>query len=383
MKIRKDFYLIIAAMLMVASNADAHRAMHKSMGEDNPDAVVTNGFWNNWELSAALQGLSFYSNEENAMESSASPFQRFREKLGLSLTATKWFSPEIALRTKVSGIWAKTVRSFDEEVNASRYIHLQEQAMVSVPAIVLGYDAQRKWDAMPYLSVGWTRNYTYDKKSLTFSIGAMASYRIKERLKFYADLSGTLVGDDFDSYHCYCSNIISNRDRWITAEIGVTYLLGRRSWRKITDIIEESKALEDANRERLNEAISRIDTLQKRVDSLSNTKETIIENPSEISVFFIVGTAKIENQGQVENLKAIATYAKEHDTMLTVTGYADSETGNAEENILLSALRAEAVKNILTRMGVEAEHIKTVAAGGVNIISPYPANRRALVTIDK
>ena len=73
--------------------------------------------------------------------------------------------------------------------------------------------------------------------------------------------------------------------------------------------------------------------------------------------------------------------AKEQGAKLVVTGYADSQTGSAERNRQLSEQRAEAVVAELLKMGVSRDQIETVAAGGVDTLTPTPYNRRATVEI--
>ena len=73
--------------------------------------------------------------------------------------------------------------------------------------------------------------------------------------------------------------------------------------------------------------------------------------------------------------------AKDNGQTLVVTGYADSKTGSASFNQALSEKRAETVKKELVKLGVAENKIETVAAGGVNDISPVSYNRRAVVTI--
>jgi immunoreactive antigen PG33 len=62
-------------------------------------------------------------------------------------------------------------------------------------------------------------------------------------------------------------------------------------------------------------------------------------------------------------------------------GYADSATGSANVNQVLSDKRAETVANELVKMGVSRDRISTVGKGGVDDLSPISFNRRATVQI--
>ena len=81
------------------------------------------------------------------------------------------------------------------------------------------------------------------------------------------------------------------------------------------------------------------------------------------------------------NVKNLAEYAKENNSNLVVTGYADSATGSAPYNQKLSEKRAETVANELVKMGVSRDQITTEGKGGVNDLSPVSYNRRATVKL--
>ena len=100
-----------------------------------------------------------------------------------------------------------------------------------------------------------------------------------------------------------------------------------------------------------------------------------------MSVFFNLNKAVIASQRDLQNVASLVAVAKQQGARLVVTGYADSQTGSADCNSQLSQQRAEAVANEIVKMGFPRESIETVAAGGVDTLSPTPYNRRATVEI--
>ena len=80
-------------------------------------------------------------------------------------------------------------------------------------------------------------------------------------------------------------------------------------------------------------------------------------------------------------MQALAKYAKENNSSLLVTGYADSATGTPDHNQWLSEKRAKRVADEIVKMGVSESKIKQEAKGGVDILSPISYNRRATVQI--
>lgn len=81
------------------------------------------------------------------------------------------------------------------------------------------------------------------------------------------------------------------------------------------------------------------------------------------------------------NIEGVAKYAKENNTNLLVTGYADSATGKPDHNQWLSDERAKTVAEELVKMGVSRDKIETVGKGGVDELSPISFNRRATVQV--
>jgi len=100
-----------------------------------------------------------------------------------------------------------------------------------------------------------------------------------------------------------------------------------------------------------------------------------------VSVFFNINKAKIASKKDLQNVSELAKVAKENNSKIVVTGYADSKTGSANFNQKLSEKRANTVVNELVKMGVNRDDIEVVAAGGVATLSPINYNRRATVEI--
>ena len=100
-----------------------------------------------------------------------------------------------------------------------------------------------------------------------------------------------------------------------------------------------------------------------------------------VSVFFNINKSKIASKKDLQNVNDLAKVAKENNSKIVVTGYADSKTGSAAYNQKLSEKRAQVVADELVKMGVDRNNIEIVAAGGVTTLSPISYNRRATVEI--
>ena len=394
----------ILMLLAVVSFSTAAMAQ-----EETPvlkDGFVMNSFWSNWFVEANASYSAFYSNEEKPADYSSSPFKHFRRSYGLSFAVGKRFTPVITLRTKLSGFWGKSVLGYegDEHVgritpghyvgedycNAIKYFNLQEQFMLNLSNLFCGYNETRVWNVIPFAGVGVVRNCSYNTWELGFSTGIQNTWRLNDRFRLNAELSYNIVGDDFEGEDSktWGGHENANHDHWFTAEIGLTYNLGKTNWNPVPDvdaIKQLSQAQLDALNAQLADANAEIERLRNQpapepVETIvTQSVKDFITTP--ISVFFNLNKTEIAVLKDLVNVKALAKFAIENDRSILVTGYADSATGTPEHNMWLSDKRAERVKNELINMGVKPEKITTAHFGGVEILTPIDFNRRATVQI--
>ena len=378
-------------------------------------SVATNSFWNNWFVQANGTYTAFYSNEEKPADYSKSPFKHFRRSYGLSIALGKWFTPGIGMRTKLSGFWGKSVlgkygqdarikrlgiktpneNGFVGEsyCNGVKYFNLQEQVLLNVSNMVAGYNPDRVWNLIPYAGVGGVRNCTYNTWELAGSLGLLNTWKLTNRLKLNLDINYTMCGDDFEGEaNSWGGHKVKNHDRWIAAEIGLTYDISKTNgWDKVPDV-DALKALNQAQLDALNAQLNDANAENARLngrlrEALANQKPA--ETPkavrefvtTPVSVFFNLDKTNIASQKDLVNIEGVAKYAKENNTNLLVTGYADSATGKADHNQWLSEERAKTVAEELVKMGVSRDKIETVGKGGVDELSPISFNRRATVQV--
>ena len=209
--------IILTAFVAMAMNCHAQ-------------STANNGFWNNWEVGFGIEGLSFYSGREKGTDISNSPFDSRRANFGAAATAIKWFSPEIGLRTKASGYWGKAVSYLRPKDNNVTFFSLQEAAVLDVKNIIKGYEPNRKWRVAPYLGAGIIRNVTHNETSLGASVGMLTDYSVNNQMRIHLDLGATFAGSEMGNYN---GNSMMGHYRWFSAEIGVTFNLGKSRWGSI------------------------------------------------------------------------------------------------------------------------------------------------------
>ena len=379
------FLLLIGFSVGVMAQAEVSGEKH---------SVATNSFWANWFVQANVVGSSFWGSQEQQSFKFSKMTKDYRTNLGFSIALGKWFTPGLGLRTKFNGVWGRSVISEDKSLNASKYWTLQEQALFNLSNMLMGYNELRVWNFIPYAGGGVGRNMSYGCYALGFSVGLLNTFRISPKVAFNFDINYGSYEPSFDGFSAGGDSKLSlkGRDRVINVELGLTYRLGKATWKSTPDI-DAMQALSQSEIDALNAQLADLMAENERLgEELANAEQQAAPAPQEpviitnvvaapVSVFFNLNKAVISSQRDLQNVAALVAVAKEQGTKLVVTGYADSQTGSAERNRQLSEQRAEAVVAELLKMGVSRDQIETVAVGGVDTLTPTPYNRRATVEI--
>ena len=354
-------------------------------------SVATNSFWSNWFISADVAYGAFYSNEEKGKGYGYSPLNDFRRNLGASVAIGKWFTPGLGLRTKFTGIWGRNVQSDDAEKNAIKFWNIQEQALFNLSNLFCGYSETRVWNFIPYVGFGVVRNCSENIYDNAVSLGLLNTWKLSKHVALNLDLGFNM--NNYDVFpgkqtEAYGGSPAST-DRYFTAEVGLTFNLGKATWNKVPDVdalktLHQSEV--DALNARLADAENDRDAWKSKFEG-HKCPEAAKPVPvkevtaAPVSVFFNIGKSKIASRKDLVNVQNVADAAKNNGKKIVVTGYADSKTGSAEFNQKLSQKRAETVADELVKMGVDRNNIEVVAAGGVDALSPISYNRRAVVEV--
>ena len=187
--------------------------------------VITNSFFSNWFVSLSATASAFYS--DNEPESlSGSPFKEFRNNLGLSFAIGKWFTPGLGLRTKMNGFWGRNVISDKASDNSINYLALQEQALFNLSNMVYGYNPSRKYNFVPYIGFGFSRNLSHNENSLSYSLGLLNSLALSEKLSLSLDIN-------YSRAQKTASRLVPFST--LNMEIGLSYNIGGGKWKKAPD----------------------------------------------------------------------------------------------------------------------------------------------------
>ena len=365
-----------------------------SMAQDSDPvlkySVATNSFWSNWFIQVGGEWNAWYSDQEHGKDLPVSPFKKFRSSPSAAIAVGKWFTPGIGLRTKLQGIWGKSV--IDENSRSNKYWNLNEHVLLNVSNMVLGYNPNRVWNLIPFFGGGLGRTMTHDLYAMNLSVGVLNTFRVCDKMAIHLELGWNRFEEDMDGYQgntvadSHVNRGWEDKDNLLYAELGLTFNLGKSTWNKTPDV-DALKALSQAQMDALNAQLNDAASENARLKNMlanqqpaeTKTVREFVTTP--VSVFFNINKTNIASQKDLVNVQAVAKYAKENNSNINVVGYADSATGSANVNQVLSDKRAETVANELVKMGVSRDRISTVGKGGVDDLSPISFNRRATVKI--
>ena len=383
--------LMVLALVSVSFSA---------MAQDDPTlkySVATNSFWSNWFVQVGAQWNAWYSAEEHGAGLDRSPLKDFRSNPGVALAIGKWFTPGLGLRTKLSGIWGKSVRSVANNAKgySNKYWALNEHVLFNVSNMLLGYNPDRVWNFIPFAGAGFGRSMTHDRYGMDLCFGLLNEFRLSNKVFLNLELGVNRFETDIDGM----DDILDpakrgwdSHDNNLYAEIGLTFNLGKGTWDKVPDVAA-IKALHQAELDDLNNRLSDANAEIDRLNNLINSHvcptgpeaigQVISSYAAPATVYFYCNKT---NSGpsysrDLIDVRSLAKIALDNDRNVVVTGYADSATGNPEHNQWLSDERANTVANEIVGMGVDRSKITTSGKGGVDILSPFELNRRAVVEL--
>ena len=350
-------------------------------------SVATNSFWSNWFIQVGADWNAWYSSEEHGLNLNRSPFKKFRSNPGVSVALGKWFTPGIGLRTKLQGIWGKTVTDANNYGNHNSYWVLNEHVLFNVSNMLCGYNPNRVWNFIPFIGGGIGRTMTHNLYATDLSAGILNEFRVCKKVAINFELGWNRLESDIDGIEkTNAHRGWDSHDNNLYAEVGLTFNLGKGTWEKTPDV-DAIKALSQSQIDALNAQLNDANAENARLkEMLANQKPAEDRTVKEfvttpISVFFNLDKSVIASQKDLVNVRALAQYAKENNSNLLVTGSADSATGTPKHNQGLSERRANTLADELVKMGISRDNIKTVGKGGVDDLSPISFNRRATVQV--
>ena len=192
--------------------------------------------------------------------------------------------------------------------------------------------------------------------------GLGCDFRLNDRLSINIEANANALSDKFNSKKA------GNCDWQLNALVGVSIRLGK-SYTKTAPVYYEPEPV-----------VTEQPKPAPVVEQPQPKKEVVIE-PLKQNIFFALNSAKIQDDQQAK-ISSLVEYLEKHSAAkVSVTGYADKETGNPNINMTLSEKRAKNVIEMLKAKGVVADRIVIGYKG--DTVQPYqkPEENRVCICI--
>ena len=309
------------------------------------------------------------------------------------------FTPVWGLRAGISG-WQAKGAAVDATTSVYKFNYLQGSVDVMVDLCgIAGYRVSRAVN--PYLFAGIGVNGAFNngeaqdlsprlpEDNLLWDgskvlpagrFGVGMGVRITDAVHFNIEVNANILGDSFNSKRG------SAVDWQLGALAGFTFKIGLK---KDKEPVEEEPVLcyEDtvvAAPVAEPEDTAAATTTVAVVPALDSAAYAVADFEAvEENIFFLIGKSEIRSSEEAKVEEIINVMSANPQTRVTVTGYADKETGSAERNMQLSKERAENVAAALIDAGIDPERITVLYKGSSE--TPFDSqeeNRVAICVVD-
>ena len=382
-------FMFLLAFAGFAMFANAQETTSEVVVPTKSKSVVTNSFGSNWFV-GVNGGVNLYNgvfmNGENIFDH-VSP--------ALDVYVGKWHTPGFGWRIAYRGL---NIQTYEEWCHAA-FMNYHFDAMFNLCNLIGGYKADRVWNVIPYVGVGWAGRHAIKQNdnhntmtsgvftgTLSANYGILQSFRVAKRLSINLELAGSFFRNGFSGLTGW-----SGHDMMWTATAGLTVDLGRVGWDNAPDV----EALQgiyagmiDGLQGQLDDALAANKEKQNQIKALEDANKALEAEAAKAknvkplsvseSIFFDFGSSKIASKKEELNIKAYADAAKTAGAKVKVVGFADV-VGSSEYNVKLSQARANAVAEVLKANGVEVE--SAVGYGESEEYKERFLNRRAVITV--
>ena len=389
---KKVFLVLLVSLLGIGAYAQDETII-EVQGQKGP--YVTNGFWDNWFLSAG-GGAQIYFGQSDTYGDLG---KRLAPALDISLG--KWITPSVGVRFQYSGLKAKgwthgelpystgTADSqgyFKEKFNT---MNLHADFLWNISHAIGGERTDRFWNISPYIGMGLARSNGngYDKNELAVTVGMLHNWRLSDALDMNIEMKSMFVNQRF---------AFTEGSKGVNAlgsvTVGLTYKFGKRGFQRASDLVviedntqyvEQIAALEGMLAKAEQRRLQLMQQLEDRQTDLNNemSEETPVPVMPDLAIFFEIGKADLNEKAMI-NIGYLADMLKQFpEKRYVLFASADKETGTPEFNMELSKKRGDAVyKAMVEKFGVSPEQLRIEAVGSTQQkFNGAPLNRVVVI----
>ncbi len=347
---------------------------------DPSQGVLLNRMQDNWFITAEGGANIYFSHKSIHRDLS----DRFSP--AASIYAGKWFTPVFGARAGVTWMQLKGLADGPDFMGTLKYDYRPDgfykqrtqeigpvfDLMVNLTNWWCGYKPNRVYNASVYVGAGalWTISHQDGSWKnahnilLNLRAGLIHTFNVSKQVALSLDIRWTGI----DGLQNVPRKNWNEKYSDLSAFIGVTYKFKNREWNApVVPVYPEPENCEPI-RARLAAANERIDELERALrDCLNRPVETTVVNEGPLAtVYYTIGVSRLsrENQRVVKAVAAQMNSDKYANTNFVLTGWADNYTGTEAINARLRAKRAEGVKDLLVRSGVDASRLSVAENSG-------------------
>lgn len=383
---KKSALLALACAALVSADAMAQSATEITYVEDPAQGYTFNRFKDNWFITVdgGANVLFSKSDKELSFKNRVAP--------AADLQIGKWFSPIMGFRGGFTYLGTRGASKGDayglcyedgalqtykgyNKTNITNF-GVNFDAMLNVTNWWCGYKPNRVYNFIAY--VGGAAYFGFGEKtdgkvnfgkdfdtSLALRGGIINSFNVSRQVALSLDIRYTAMSAAREG-GLEANRINSN----VAAFIGVTYLFNNRTW--TAPIVPVIPVIEDCDpiKARLAECEGRLQDTQRKLDEcLRRPVPTAAAEAKPCiaplaTVYFPIGSANVGRTDRNVLKSVAATMKADTNVKYEVCGWADNYTGSDAVNARLRTNRANAVKNILVRNGVNASQLDVTTNPG-------------------
>lgn len=300
-----------------------------------------------------------------------------------ALSVGRQFSPAWALRGGFSGWQAKGSWVSPAQDYKFNYLQLHVDAVFDIANGFGQYNPKRFFN--PYLFVGIAGNYGFnndeavevnqagyplqylweDSRFFVAGRGGVGfAFRLSNTVSFNLEGNANILSDHFNSKKA------GNADWQFNALAGFTFRFGKA--KKEAPASQETAPV-------IQETVPTQPTQPEKEEVKVEEPQPQKLEPIQENIFFTLNSYKIRTSEEPKIDVLVAYLKKNANTKITLTGYADKQTGNATINKRLSEQRAQQVAKALVAAGIAESRITIDSKG--DTVQPFNTPEENRVTI--
>ena len=359
---------------------------------------VSNGFWDNWEITLGGGAGTALSNGTN--QGSFGDRINFEANFGL----TKWFHPVTGMRLQLQG---GQFANFDDVLGKAKwpYLFVHADFMLNFSNWAGGYREDRAYYAVPFAGFGYMASNFTDKshenngsgthQSFAFTLGWLNKFRISPSFDFNIELKGLIAPSRVSPVTMDGSYLFG-----FSATAGFTYRFNKRGWQRgvagytVADIqafqdavaasMAAAAAMEVENAQLAQQlAASQAELAAATAAAAATVVAAEEQVAADTSIILFDYSMSWLTPQEKTRLELVAEKIKNgpQDMVYQIVGHADQQTGTKAGNKRVAEHRAKRVFDFLVSKGVNPKQLNYEGKGN----SPDPfkkvqaANRAAII----